>query len=136
MKQVILLIAAGILLFSCNGNKNAEKVSVTLFDSSYKPAVFTDGGRMEKIIQAFPVIDKIFKGYADFNHLPRVAYGLVGGIGGEIAAWIAENCFSILDAPVMRCASLDTPVPFNIELEKNFLAKSRLDETIQKLVSY
>lgn len=61
---------------------------------------------------------------------------LTGGIGGEIAAWIAENCFSILDAPVMRCASLDTPVPFNIELEKNFLAKARLDETMQKLISY
>jgi len=61
---------------------------------------------------------------------------LMGGIGGEIAAWIAENCFSILDAPVIRCASLDTPVPFNIELEKNFLAKARLDETVQKLISY
>jgi 2-oxoisovalerate dehydrogenase E1 component len=45
---------------------------------------------------------------------------LIGGVGGEIAAWIAENCFSILDAPVLRCASLDTPVPFSIELEKNF----------------
>ena len=61
---------------------------------------------------------------------------LTGGIGGEIAAWIAENCFHYLDAPVMRCASLDTPVPFNVELEQNFLAKARLDETIQKLVSY
>lgn len=61
---------------------------------------------------------------------------LTGGIGGEIAAWIAENCFSILDAPVMRCASLDTPVPFSIELEKNFMAKSRLDEVLQKLLSY
>lgn len=61
---------------------------------------------------------------------------LTGGIGGELAAWIAGNCFEYLDAPVMRCASLDTPVPFNAELEKNFLAKSRLDETIQKLVSY
>ncbi len=61
---------------------------------------------------------------------------LVGGIGGEIAAWISENCFEILDAPVMRCASLDTPIPFSIELEKNFLAKSRLDETIRKLVDY
>lgn len=61
---------------------------------------------------------------------------LIGGIGGEIAAWIAENCFAILDAPVMRCASLDTPVPFNIELEKNFMAKARLNENIQKLVSY
>ena len=59
-----------------------------------------------------------------------------GGIGGEIAAWIAQNCFEFLDAPVMRCASLDTPVPFNNELEKSFLAKSRLDETIQKLINY
>jgi len=45
---------------------------------------------------------------------------LTGGIGGEVAAWIAENCFQYLDAPVMRCASLDTPIPFNLELEKNF----------------
>ncbi|MEO6837869.1 MAG: dehydrogenase E1 component subunit alpha/beta [Ginsengibacter sp.] len=60
----------------------------------------------------------------------------VGGIGGEIAAWIAQNCFEFLDAPVMRCASLDTPVPFNAELEKNFLAKSRLDEMVQKLIHY
>ena len=61
---------------------------------------------------------------------------LIGGIGGEIAAWIAENCFSLLDAPVMRCASLDTPVPFSIELENNFLAKSKLDEVINKLIGY
>ena len=59
-----------------------------------------------------------------------------GGIGGEIASWIAQNCFEFLDSPVMRCASLDTPVPFNMELEKNFLAKSRLDEMIQKLINY
>jgi 2-oxoisovalerate dehydrogenase E1 component len=61
---------------------------------------------------------------------------LIGGLGGELAAWIAENCFGLLDAPVMRCASLDTPVPFNVELEKNFLANARLDETVQKLVNY
>jgi 2-oxoisovalerate dehydrogenase E1 component len=61
---------------------------------------------------------------------------LIGGIGGEIAAWIAEHCFSILDAPVMRCASLDTPIPFNLELENNFMAKKRLDEVLRKLISY
>jgi len=61
---------------------------------------------------------------------------LIGGIGGEIAAWIAENCFGLLDAPVMRCASLDTPIPFSIELENNFLAKSRLNEFVQKLIGY
>jgi 2-oxoisovalerate dehydrogenase E1 component len=61
---------------------------------------------------------------------------LTGGIGGEVAAWITENCFEYLDAPVLRCASLDTPVPFNIELENNFLAKARLSESIQKLIEY
>ncbi|MDQ2752707.1 MAG: dehydrogenase, partial [Bacteroidota bacterium] len=61
---------------------------------------------------------------------------LTGGIGGELCAWINENCFLLLDAPVMRCASLDTPIPFNIELEKNFLAKSRLDKAIEELVKY
>ena len=61
---------------------------------------------------------------------------LIGGIGGEIAAWIAENCFDYLDAPVMRCASLDTPIPFNLELEKNFMAYSRLDAYVQKLLNY
>lgn len=61
---------------------------------------------------------------------------LTGGIGGEISAWISEHCFELLDAPVMRCASLDTPVPFNTTLEKNFMAKSRLDELVQKLYHY
>lgn len=61
---------------------------------------------------------------------------LTGGIGGEIAAWIAGNGFELLDAPVLRCASLDTPVPFSIELEKNFMAQSRLEECINKLMSY
>ncbi len=61
---------------------------------------------------------------------------LTGGIGGEVAAWIAEHCFSYLDAPVMRCASLDTPIPFNLELEKNFMAYSRLDDYVQKLIHY
>ena len=61
---------------------------------------------------------------------------LTGGLAGELAAWIAENCFKSLDAPVMRCASLDTPVPFAIPLENNFLAKSKLDEALGKLVDY
>jgi 2-oxoisovalerate dehydrogenase E1 component len=42
----------------------------------------------------------------------------------------------LLDAPVLRCASLDTPVPFSIELENNFLAKSRLSEYVERLLEY
>lgn len=61
---------------------------------------------------------------------------LYGGIGGEIAALITENCFEALDAPVMRCASMDTPVPFAGPLESRFLADARLKETAEKLLGY
>jgi Pyruvate/2-oxoglutarate dehydrogenase complex, dehydrogenase (E1) component, eukaryotic type, beta subunit len=61
---------------------------------------------------------------------------LIGGIGGEISAWISEHCFEHLDAPIMRCASMDTPVPFSIPLEEQFLAKSRLHEVVERLMRY
>ncbi|MFM6983308.1 MAG: thiamine pyrophosphate-dependent enzyme, partial [Chitinophagaceae bacterium] len=48
---------------------------------------------------------------------------MIGGIGAEIAAWISEHCFTALDAPVKRVASLDTPVPLAKDLEENFLPK-------------
>lgn len=61
---------------------------------------------------------------------------LIGGIGGEIAAWISEHCFQWLDAPVMRCAGLDTPIPFNLDLEKNFMPNSRLQEKMAQLLAF
>jgi 2-oxoisovalerate dehydrogenase E1 component len=61
---------------------------------------------------------------------------LTAGSGAEISAWISENCFEWLDAPVMRCASMDTPIPFNIELEKQFLAKNILGEMVERLLAY
>ena len=61
---------------------------------------------------------------------------LTGGIGGEIAAIINEHCFEYLDAPVMRSASIDTPVPFVSELEQEFLPKNRFEKQLLKLLSY
>ncbi len=61
---------------------------------------------------------------------------LTGGIGGEISAWISENYFQYLDAPVVRVASLDTPIPFAAMLEKNFLPKERLRSSIEKLLKF
>ncbi len=60
---------------------------------------------------------------------------LTGGIGGEIAATINEECFHYLDAPVMRVASLDTPIPFDTGLEQQFLAKGRLRGALEKLMN-
>jgi 2-oxoisovalerate dehydrogenase E1 component len=61
---------------------------------------------------------------------------LTGGVGAEISAWISEHQFQHLDAPVMRVASLDTPIPFAPTLEKNFLPVERLKTKVSELMSY
>ncbi|MBR9860693.1 dehydrogenase [bacterium] len=61
---------------------------------------------------------------------------LSGGIGAEIAAWISEHCFEMLDGPVKRVGSLDTPVPFNPLLEEQYLGKSRLKDALDQLLAY
>ncbi len=61
---------------------------------------------------------------------------LTGGIGGELSSIINENCFQNLDAPVVRCGSLDTPVPMNADLEWNFLPKARFEEQLLTLFNY
>jgi 2-oxoisovalerate dehydrogenase E1 component beta subunit len=60
-----------------------------------------------------------------------------GGIGGELAAIIAEEAFDYLDAPVMRLGSADTPVPYAPPLEAAFLPNAdRVVAAVKRLVQY
>ncbi|HTA83161.1 MAG TPA: dehydrogenase E1 component subunit alpha/beta [Bacteroidia bacterium] len=59
-----------------------------------------------------------------------------GGIGGELSALISEHCFEYLDAPVIRSASFDTPIPMGNELEWDFLPKSRFVEQLKQVIAY
>jgi len=61
---------------------------------------------------------------------------LTGGIGGEIAALIAEHCFEYLDGPVKRVGALDTPVPFAPALEKNYMPNHRFETALLALNQY
>ncbi len=61
---------------------------------------------------------------------------LFGGLGGEIAAYISEHLFEYLDGPVLRVASLDTPVPFSPALERIFLPEDRLRKQLLRLKNY
>ncbi len=61
---------------------------------------------------------------------------LTGGIGGEIAAHISEHYFDLLDAPIVRCGALDTPVPFAASLEKIFLPADRFTKKLKDLIAY
>jgi 2-oxoisovalerate dehydrogenase E1 component len=61
---------------------------------------------------------------------------MFGGIASDISALITENCFESLDAPVKRVASLETPIPFQSDLEQQYLGKSNLEKAIQDLHNY
>ncbi len=60
-----------------------------------------------------------------------------GGIGGEIAALIAEEAFEWLDAPVVRVASIDTPVPYSPPLEDYYLPQTKdVVDAARKIAAY
>jgi len=45
--------------------------------AQYKPATFTEADRLKKIEATYPVIDQLYKDYAEKNHWPGLAYGIV-----------------------------------------------------------
>ena len=61
---------------------------------------------------------------------------MIGGFGADLASIISDECFEFLDAPVKRSASMDTPVPFAIDLEDAFLAKKRFESQLKELLTY
>lgn len=61
---------------------------------------------------------------------------ITGGFAAEIASTISEECFEVLDAPVKRIGSLDTPVPFDAGLEQIFLPNQRFKEALEWVYNY
>ncbi|MEC8885456.1 MAG: transketolase C-terminal domain-containing protein, partial [Bacteroidota bacterium] len=59
-----------------------------------------------------------------------------GSITADISAYIADECFICLDAPIKRLSSIDTPIPFAQPLENQYLAKRKLAEAIEALLAY
>jgi len=59
-----------------------------------------------------------------------------GSITADISAYIAEECFTYLDAPIKRLSSLDTPIPFAQDLENQYLAKQKIAQALQDLLAY
>ena len=62
---------------------------------------------------------------------------LTGGIGAEIAATVAQQGFELLDAPIRRVASIDTPIPFSEQLEKQlYLPRERLVDAVREVLAF
>lgn len=61
---------------------------------------------------------------------------LFGGIASDISALITENCFEFLDAPIKRVGSMESPIPFQSDLEQQYLGKSKVEKAINELYIY
>jgi 2-oxoisovalerate dehydrogenase E1 component beta subunit len=60
-----------------------------------------------------------------------------GGMGGEVAALIAEEAFDYLDGPIVRVTAPDTPVPYSPPLEEAFLPQpGDIVEAARRLAEY
>lgn len=56
-----------------------------------------------------------------------------GGVGAEIASQIYENAFTSLDAPIIRIAGKDTPMPYAKNLER--AAIPQVEDIIQAAIN-
>ena len=62
---------------------------------------------------------------------------LTNGPGAEISSLISDHCFEMLDGPIRRVASKDSPVPYNMYLEENVLVQVEdIKETLIELLEY
>ncbi len=59
-----------------------------------------------------------------------------GSIASDISAMIVENCFEYLDAPVKRVGSIHTPIPFEKNLENQYLPKERFETELLELIEF
>ena len=137
------LVAAGHELFINTRSKVPDELAKTTAVICATPAeVATKADIIFMMVPDTPDVEKVLFGESG------IASGLSKGkivVDMSSISPIATKDFAkrindlgceYLDAPVMRCASLDTPIPFNTVLEKQYLANSRLDETMQKLLAF
>jgi 2-oxoisovalerate dehydrogenase E1 component len=62
---------------------------------------------------------------------------LTCGFGAEIAAFVADECFEYLDAPVWRLAATDTFVAYEPELENAILPQiADIERDLRALLAY
>ena len=62
---------------------------------------------------------------------------LTNGPGAEISSLISDHCFEMLDGPIKRVASKDSPVPYNMYLEQDILPQVEdIKEALIGLLEY
>lgn len=130
-------IPALLLFFGCFAIPSLAQETV-LFDAAYKPAVFTDPARLEKIKKAFPAIDTLFRKTARDNHFPGLAYGIVvdGKLvhTGNYGYTDIEKKVPVTSSSLFRIASMSKSFTAMAILKLRDEGKLNLDDPAYKFI--
>src|SRR5688572_19378645 len=122
----------------CCFNSSAFAQDKVLYEPSYKPAVFTDPARMEKIKKAFPVIDSIYKKLAADNHFPGLAFGIVvdGKLvhAGNYGYTDIEKKIPVTSSSLFRIASMSKSFTAMAILKLRDEGKLNLDDPAYRFI--
>lgn len=139
MLRIIVCLFAAALLYSCQpGNEKQATASQPVYDSSYQPAVFTDADRLARISQLFPAVDSMYRGFAEKNHFPAIAFGIVAD--GKL---VYKNAYGHTDidkktvastASLFRIASMTKSFTAMAILSLRDAGKLHLDDPVSKYI--
>ncbi|MGK2863949.1 MAG: serine hydrolase domain-containing protein [Chitinophagaceae bacterium] len=138
MQKLSFYTVAACLLFTfffSNPVLSQEKV---LYNESYKPARFADVDRVEKIKKVFPVIDRIYKKYAEDNHFPGLSFGIVvdGKLvyAGNYGYTNIEKKIPVSSSSLFRIASMSKSFTAMAILKLRDEGKLNLDDPAFKFI--
>ncbi len=77
MNTVLAILSLSIFVLSCSSKKPEIKPKEST--QVYSIPTFADSSSFTKLSNFFPVIDKVYQDYAEKNHFPSIAYGVVAG---------------------------------------------------------
>lgn len=138
MKSALFLTVAPLLLWCCKTDHQYKKNSTVQFDSAYQAPVFTEENRLQKITAAFPLMDSVFRKYAEENRLPGIAYGLVvdGKLvhKGSFGYTDIEKKIPVSSSSMFRIASMSKSITCMAILKLRDEGKLGLDDPAYKYI--
>lgn len=138
MKLIIASICICGLLYSCSPATSTKDTSIITYDSNFKAAGFTDANRLERIKNAAPIIDSLFKATAIKNHFPGLAFGIV--VDGQLVYTgnfgytdIAKK-IPVISSSLFRIASMSKSFTAMAILKLRDEGKLQLDDPAEKYI--
>lgn len=139
---LIPLLVGILILTSCTTFDSKElpfRTEQSNYSANYNLPAFKDSARLQKIRQALPRLDEIFKQHAEDNNYPGFAYGVVVGdsllLSGSMGTIRRESDIKVTDRSLFRVASLTKSFTAMAVLKLRDEGELRLSDPVSKYIS-